>query len=84
MMFKSCFSDIKQNIWEYILPVAAFLLAFALRYHFLVTYRYPLMIHEQDAVGYGCGRKYSASAFSECLRKAARLSNRNRIISLFP
>ncbi len=33
-------------------PIAAFLVAFALRYHFLVTYRYPMMIHEQDAVGY--------------------------------
>ncbi|MGB9081277.1 MAG: glycosyltransferase family 39 protein, partial [Desulfuromonadaceae bacterium] len=37
---------------EFILPVAAFLVAYSLRYHFLVTYRFPLMIHEQDAVGY--------------------------------
>lgn len=29
-----------------------FCLAFGLRYHFLVTYDYPLMIHEQDAVAY--------------------------------
>ncbi|ABQ27924.1 glycosyltransferase family 39 protein [Geotalea uraniireducens] len=38
--------------WEYCLPIFACMLAFALRYHFLVTYRYPMMIHEQDAVGY--------------------------------
>lgn len=29
-----------------------FVVAFAVRYHFLTTYRYPMMLHEQDAVGY--------------------------------
>jgi len=29
-----------------------FLAAFSLRYHFLTTYNYPMMIHEQDGVGY--------------------------------
>ena len=36
----------------YVLPAIAFFAAFAARYHFLTTYRYPMMIHEQDAVGY--------------------------------
>lgn len=51
-MFKHGFSNLMINKWEYLLPVVAFLVAFALRYHFLVTYRYPMMIHEQDALGY--------------------------------
>ncbi len=51
-MLKSAFSKLTAHKWEYILPIAAFLVAFALRYHFLATYRYPMMIHEQDAVGY--------------------------------
>ena len=51
-MPKSGFSNLMTHKWEYILPAGAFLLAFALRYHFLVTYHYPMMIHEQDAVGY--------------------------------
>lgn len=38
--------------WELLFPLCAFLLAFALRYHFLAAYHYPMMIHEQDAVGY--------------------------------
>jgi hypothetical protein len=45
-------SSFIRNRWEYLLPLSACLLAFLLRYHFLVTYRYPMMIHEQDAVGY--------------------------------
>jgi hypothetical protein len=52
MMLDTGFSNLKTHIWEYLLPAAAFLVAFALRYHFLVTYSYPMMIHEQDAVGY--------------------------------
>jgi len=52
MMLNPGFSTLKLHTWEYILPGVAFLVAFALRYHFLVTYSYPLMIHEQDAVGY--------------------------------
>lgn len=41
-----------RNRWEVLLPLFACLLAFALRYYFLATYRYPMMTHEQDAVGY--------------------------------
>ena len=41
-----------QNRWEVVLTLFACLLAFILRYHFLMTYRYPMMVHEQDAVGY--------------------------------
>jgi len=51
-MFRAVFSKLAVSKWEFILPVAAFLTAFALRYHFLVTYRFPMMIHEQDAIGY--------------------------------
>lgn len=51
-MTKSDYSNKMKHIWTLIPPIVVFLLAFALRYHFLVTYRYPLMIHEQDAVGY--------------------------------
>lgn len=51
-MFKSVISIRAVFKWEFILPLAAFLTAFALRHHFLVTYRFPMMIHEQDAVGY--------------------------------
>lgn len=51
-MLKACLNKIKLDKWDYILPLAAFLLAFALRYRFLATYNYPMMIHEQDAVGY--------------------------------
>lgn len=51
-MFKSVFSKLMVHKWEYILPAVAFLVAFASRYHFLSTYRYPMMIHEQDALGY--------------------------------
>src|SRR6266568_6691783 len=38
--------------WELLLPFFASILAFALRYYFLTTYQHPMMIHEQDAVGY--------------------------------
>ncbi len=41
-----------QNNWELYCLLLICLLAFAIRYHFLVTYHYPMMIHEQDAVGY--------------------------------
>lgn len=51
-MSKPDFSKLVVHKWEYILPAVAFLVAFALRYHFLSTYRYPMMIHEQDALGY--------------------------------
>jgi 4-amino-4-deoxy-L-arabinose transferase-like glycosyltransferase len=51
-MLKSGFLIFLEHKWDYILAFAVFLLAFALRYHFLVTYRYPMMVHEQDAVGY--------------------------------
>lgn len=51
-MFKSVFSKLMVHKLEYIFPAVAFLVAFALRYHFLSTYHYPMMIHEQDAVGY--------------------------------
>jgi len=33
-------------------PMVICLLAFSVRYHFLTTYDYPMMIHEQDGVGY--------------------------------
>ena len=46
------FSKLNEYKWEYILPAVAFITAFALRYYFLVTYSHPMMIHEQDAVGY--------------------------------
>src|SRR5512133_4333873 len=35
-----------------VVPLSLFVLAFGLRYHFLTTYNYPLMIHEQDGVAY--------------------------------
>ncbi|HIJ95826.1 MAG TPA: hypothetical protein HPP94_08845 [Desulfuromonadales bacterium] len=39
--------------WKtYLIPLVLFLTAFLVRYHFLATYNYPMMIHEQDAVGY--------------------------------
>ena len=37
---------------NFLVPLALFILAFGLRYHFLTTYNYPLMIHEQDGVAY--------------------------------
>lgn len=37
---------------EWLLVLAVFLLAFVVRHHLLVTYKHPLMIHEQDAIGY--------------------------------
>lgn len=37
---------------DLLVPLGLFLLAFAVRYHFLATYNYPLMIHEQDGVAY--------------------------------
>jgi len=51
-MPKSDYSKQLKHAWKLLPPSVAFLLALAVRYHFLVTYRYPLMIHEQDAVGY--------------------------------
>lgn len=44
-------SFIRRN-WEMVFPLAACLLAFVLRWHFLSFYHFPMMIHEQDAVGY--------------------------------
>ncbi|MBW4054025.1 MAG: glycosyltransferase family 39 protein [Proteobacteria bacterium] len=41
--------NIKNNL---LVPLSLFVLAFGLRYHFLTTYNYPLMIHEQDGVAY--------------------------------
>jgi len=41
--------NVKSNI---LVPLSLFVLAFGLRYHFLTTYNYPLMIHEQDGVAY--------------------------------
>jgi len=38
--------------WKYFPTLMLFVLAFAVRYHFLTTYPYPMMLHEQDAVGY--------------------------------
>jgi len=44
---------IKSGTWKfYLTPLVIFLVAFFVRYHFLITYNYPMMIHEQDAVGY--------------------------------
>ncbi len=37
---------------EMVLPLSACLLAFFLRWYFLTTYNFPMMIHEQDAIGY--------------------------------
>jgi hypothetical protein len=51
-MLKNNLSKLMLHKWEFILPGAAFLLAFALRYFFLSKYHYPMMIHEQDGVGY--------------------------------
>lgn len=43
----------KSGTWKLYLPLLViFLVAFFVRYHFLTTYNYPMMIHEQDAVGY--------------------------------
>jgi 4-amino-4-deoxy-L-arabinose transferase-like glycosyltransferase len=39
----------KRNL---LVPLSLFVLAFGLRYYFLTTYNYPLMIHEQDGVAY--------------------------------
>jgi 4-amino-4-deoxy-L-arabinose transferase-like glycosyltransferase len=51
-IMNNTFSRFMQKKWDLLLPLLACLIAFALRYHFLVTYPYPMMIHEQDAVGY--------------------------------
>ncbi|KAB0664235.1 glycosyltransferase family 39 protein [Oryzomonas japonica] len=41
-----------QDRWDLICALGICLLAFAIRYHFIITYQHPMMIHEQDAIGY--------------------------------
>ena len=84
-MLNPGFSTLKLHTWEYLLPGVAFLVAFALRYHFLVTYSYPLMIHEQDAVGYmEVAKSILQLRLPECYRTATRLSDRHLIICPSP
>ncbi len=51
-MVKAVLFEFMKKKWMLALPLSAFMLAFAVRYHFLVTYHYPMMVHEQDAAGY--------------------------------
>lgn len=49
-MIAACFQN---GAWRNcLLPLVLFLAAFFTRWHLLTTYNYPMMIHEQDAVGY--------------------------------
>lgn len=51
-MLKLLSSKLNLQKNEWILPVIAFLVAFALRKYFMMIYQHPMMIHEQDAMGY--------------------------------
>jgi len=49
-MFVRC---VQNGAWKwYLTPLVIFLAAFFVRYHFLITFDYAMMVHEQDAVGY--------------------------------
>lgn len=41
-----------RNRWEILIPLFIAVVAFLLRYSFRAAYAYPMMIHEQDAIGY--------------------------------